>query len=286
MNKKPKILILGGTGFLGKSINDCEKIKKNFEITNINSKELDLRENELVDNLIQLYNENTTIIFLSAVKRNLGDSIKTYKMNMDIAMTVVHAIQRKPVKNLIYLSSCAVYGEKNNQFKYSENSKINPTSFYGSSKVAIEELLKLMSNTNRIENLTILRPTTIYGDINIPTYCPSGLVGKSISEKNIELWGDGSELRDFFYIKDFIEVINYFLKNPKNIVLNICSGKSTTFKDLAQKIASKIEKIEIKNKLRTNELVNHTYNNQLLRKHIPELKIENPLQWIDKIMES
>ena len=50
MNKKPKILILGGTGFLGKSINDCEKIKKNFEITNINSKELDLRENELVDN--------------------------------------------------------------------------------------------------------------------------------------------------------------------------------------------------------------------------------------------
>ena len=33
-------------------------------------------------------------------------------MNMDIAMTVVNAIQRKPVKNLIYLSSCAVYGEK------------------------------------------------------------------------------------------------------------------------------------------------------------------------------
>ena len=52
-------------------------------------------------------------------------------MNIKIGITVLNALQKKPVKNLIYLSSCAVYGEKNNQLNFTENSTINPTSFYG-----------------------------------------------------------------------------------------------------------------------------------------------------------
>ena len=113
MKNKSHILILGGTGFLGRSLNNSN-ISKNFEITNINSKILDLRKNDLVDKLIELYDEKSTIIFLSAVKRNFGDSLYSYEMNIKIALTVINAIQKKPIQNLIYLSSCAVYGEKNN----------------------------------------------------------------------------------------------------------------------------------------------------------------------------
>ena len=152
MKNKSHILILGGTGFLGRSINNSN-ISKKFEITNINSKRLDLRKNDLVEQLIELYDEKSTIIFLSAVKRNLGDSLSSYEMNIKIALTVISAIQKKPIQNLIYLSSCSVYGEKNNQVKVSENSELNPTSFYGASKVAIEELLKLMQNENKIKRV-------------------------------------------------------------------------------------------------------------------------------------
>lgn len=280
MKGQADILILGGTGFLGRSLNQSLN-SENFKIINISSKELDLRRKDLFENLLDLYDEKSTIIFLSAVKRNLGDSLTTYEMNIKIGITVLNALQKKPVKNLIYLSSCAVYGEKNNQLNFTENSTINPTSFYGASKVAIEEMLKLMKNKNQIKNLTILRPTTIYGDIDIPTYCPSGFVGKAIRENRIELWGDGKEIRDFFYIKDFVKVIECILENPKNITLNLSSGKSTSFYALTEKILSYKNKIEIKNKSRTNEVVNHSYNNEKLLKNIKNLKIEDPIQWID-----
>ena len=280
MNEKNHILILGGTGFLGKSLNKSE-ISNKFKLTNISSKVLDLRQNNIVEKLVDLYNENSTIIFLSAVKRNLGDSLSTYEMNLKIGINVIKAIQKKPVKNLIYLSSCAVYGERNNQLNFTESSKINPTSFYGASKVAIEELLNLIKNRNQIENLIILRPTTIYGDINIPTYCPSGFIGSAIKEKKIDLWGDGNETRDFFYINDFVEVIENILDNPTNLILNLCSGKSTTFNQLANKILFHLKKTEIKSKPRTNNFVNHTYNNKKLKKQITNLKIQNPIDWID-----
>ena len=103
-------------------------------------------------------------------------------MNIKIALTVINAIQKKPIQNLIYLSSCAVYGEKNNLFKVSENSQLNPTFSMGL-KVAIEELIN--ANEKNIHNLAILRPTTIYGDINIPTYCPSGFIRKALKENKI-----------------------------------------------------------------------------------------------------
>ena len=62
-----------------------------------------------------------------------------------------------------------------------------------------------MRNEKNIHNLAILRPTTIYGDINIPTYCPSGFIRKALKENKIELWGNGDEVRDFFHIEDFVK---------------------------------------------------------------------------------
>jgi nucleoside-diphosphate-sugar epimerase len=281
MEKKTHILILGGTGFLGSQINKYFKNNSKYIIQNIGSKEIDLRENNLSSRLIELYEEDSTIIFLSAVKRNYGDNIHALNMNSDICRTVALALEQKKVNNLIYLSSCAVYGEKNNQFKYDENSPINPTSFYGLSKCSNELLMKLMNKNGRIKNLAILRPTTIYGDKKDSTYCPSGFLMKALKENKIELWGDGKEKRDFFNVENFLSVANHFIDNPSNITLNLVSGNSISFYDLAIFISKKKKNLEISNKTRTNPVVDHTYKRDKLIKNFPELNIKLPLDWIN-----
>ncbi len=282
MGKRPHILILGGTGFLGKSLNNYLNFSKEFKVTSISSKEIDLRQKSLSIQLINFYEENSTIIFLSAIKRNFGDSLDSFDQNMKIGMTIVDALQKKSVKNLIYLSSCAVYGEKNQQNNITETATINPTSFYGDSKVSLEILLRHMKNEGRINYLSILRPTTIFGDHKIPTYCPSGFVGKLLNENSIEIWGDGKEKRDFFYIENFIEVISFLLEEPRNITLNLASGISISFNQLLKRISFHLKGISIINKPRTNKIVDHHYNNQKLINLIPSLKNKNPLDWIDE----
>ena len=286
MDKKKHVLILGGTGFLGSEINKYFLKSKGYKVDNISSKEIDLRKEELSIDLTDLYHENSSIIFLSAVKRHLGDSINTYRMNTQIGVTVSKALEKKPVKDLIYLSSCAGYGEKNNQENYREDSSINPTSFYGASKISNEMLLKLMKNNSNIKNLSILRPTTIYGNININTYCPSGFVGKSIKGKKIELWGNGEEKRDFFNVDNFVEVISFLLEKPTNITLNLVTGSSFSFNDLTKIICNHIQGIQIINKPRTNPVVNHYYNSEKILKTFSELKIKTPSEWINEFFDN
>ena len=282
MGKRDHILILGGTGFLGGSLNNYLDFSKEFNVTSISSKEIDLRQKSLSNQLINYYDENSTIIFLSAIKRNFGDSLDSYDQNIKIGMTVVNALQKKSIKHLIYVSSCAVYGEKNEQKNITETANLNPTSFYGDSKVSLEILLKHMKNDGRINYLSILRPTTIYGNHKIPTYCPSGFVGKLLNENIIEIWGDGKEKRDFFYIDNFIDVVSFLIKEPKNITLNLASGISINFYQLLKKISFHLKEIKIIHKMRTNKIVNHSYDNQKLLSLIPSLKNKNPLNWIDE----
>lgn len=283
---KKHILILGGTGFLGSNLKKKLNQNQNLNIQSISSKEIDLTKQDSYSKLVNFYEEASTIIFLSAVKRNLGDTYETYEKNTQICINVSKALKIKPIRNLIYLSSCAVYGEKNNQIQFTETSELNPTSFYGASKISNENLISLMKNENKIKILTILRPTTIYGDINISTYCPSGFIGKALKNKKIELWGDGTEKRDFFYIEDFVAVIELLINNPTNTILNLVTGKSISFLDLSDYISKYNDNLVITMKERTNNMVNHSYNSEKLNKFMPIFKFQDPISWIEKFYKN
>ena len=89
----------------------------------------------------------------------------------------------------------------------------------------------------------VVRPSNLYGphdkfDPEKAKVIPS-LIRKSQIHKNLEVWGDGSELKDFLYISDFVEALVKAVDHYDNHqVVNICSGKEVTILEVAEIIKS------------------------------------------------
>ena len=119
--------------------------------------------------------------------------------------------------------------------KLTENSKTNPISPYGESKVMMEHKVGEFISKHNL-NCIILRFFNIYGVGQSPEY--AGVITKFIkriaTNKPLEIFGDGMQTRDFVSIKDVIDSIYDAIENGKNGTYNIASGKAITIKELAE----------------------------------------------------
>ena len=112
------------------------------------------------------------------------------------------------VKNFIFSSSCAVYGEYN-KLPLSENDPLAPLSPYGASKVAGEALVSSYRRTKKIQNAVSLRFFNVYGENQNPQY--AGVINKFIERLSKGLtptiFGDGEQTRDFVHVSDVVNAI-------------------------------------------------------------------------------
>ena len=245
-----KILVTGGAGFIGKHLvkylldkgntitifdnfsNSEEKsleyyIKSGVKIVNGDIRKFDeiLKETEDQDVLIHL-----------AAKISVSQSIlnpsETFEVNVDGTKNVLEACKKNYVKKIIIASSAAVYGEGSSGMKLIESAKTNPISPYGKSKLKMEQEIE---KNNKID-CVILRFFNIFGIGQTPEY--AGVITKFIemilSNKPLEIFGDGMQTRDFVSINDVVESIYDAIKNGKNGTYNIASGKAITINELAK----------------------------------------------------
>src|SRR5256885_1807933 len=84
--------------------------------------------------------------------------------------------------------------------------------------------------TKPATSLLILRPALVYGPEEPGYYYgPSGFLQKARAGAPITLWGDGSELREFLFIDDVVDVTTRLLCGGACGVLNVVSGASYTY---------------------------------------------------------
>tara|TARA_B100000401_G_C52814040_1_gene725727 strand:- start:4244 stop:4984 length:741 start_codon:yes stop_codon:yes gene_type:complete len=142
MEIKQKILLLGGSGQLGKVLLNSKLFKN---ILAPSKKKLNLIKIEELKRFI--YKKNITIIINCAAKARMNYCEKypkeAIKVNIDGISNIVKVIQKKNIK-LIQISSDAVYGfnSKNNK----ENQDLEPYNIYGWTKLCSEYLVKRLSN--------------------------------------------------------------------------------------------------------------------------------------------
>lgn len=284
-----RVLILGHSGFVGTHLLSVFRQKSpDIQIFGVSFPNIDLSKQADAVSLSQYLHKDTAIIMLSGIKPNIRNDIISFEKNVAMVVNICKLLECYAIKNFIYISSAAVYGEDIHNTKITENTKIQIRSYYGLAKFVSEELLlKVLSKKNH-SVLTILRPPTLYGsgDLNI-SYNPTGFLKKALKDEEITLWGLGEEKREFVYIDDMVNIIHHFTLHPYNGVVNIVSGISYSFDDALQIIAKLAgHPLNIVSKKRSKEKVDNIFYNRLFRKLLPDFHFTTLYEGIKKDFET
>jgi UDP-glucose 4-epimerase len=147
--------------------------------------------------------------------------------NLIPTLHLLDACVKEKVRRTVFISSGGtVYGNPV-KLPIREDHPTNPTSSYGIIKLAIEKYFGLYKQRG-LDHL-ILRLANPFGERQNP-HVGQGLIVSLLHDikhkKRVEIWGDGTIIRDFFYIKDGAKAVARALKySGTHSVFNIASGK-------------------------------------------------------------
>ena len=269
------ILITGGAGYIGSHVIELlvkEKTNKVIILDNlstgyktlINKKSKfykgDINNKKLINKLINKFNIDT-IIHLAAflnVSEAEKNKKKYYKNNVTGTKNLLLSCQNTTVKNIIFSSSCSVYG--NVKGSVSENKKSNPQGYYALTKYKGEELIKKYAskfNYNfgilRYFNVAGARPSGKIGEIETSHgHLIKNIAIQSMNKKSkLNIYGnnyntkDGTCVRDYIHVTDLADIhikgIKYLKENKKSFILNCGYGKGYSVLQIANKF-KKIKK--------------------------------------------
>jgi UDP-glucose 4-epimerase len=271
-----KILVTGGAGYIGSQI--CKLLKKDkneiliFDNLSTGKKKYtkygnfiygDLRNKKDIYKIFKK-NKISSVIHLAA-SCLVGESQKKideyYENNVVGTINLLDCIVKFKVKNLIFSSTCSVYGSKNKKIR--ENEILNPINVYGETKKICEEMIKTYSAAYKF-NYIILRYFNAAGadldmslgeDRNNETHLIP-LIFKSIKNKKlVKIYGKNYNTVDKTCVRDFIHVLDIaeahikslsFLKlKKKSHIFNLGTGKGISvlniIKTTSKVISKKIE---------------------------------------------
>ena len=269
-----RILILGHNGFIGTRLFKFfhEKLPET-EIIGRALHQTDLTRQDDVMAIADLFDMNTAVIMLSGIKKQLGDTTDIFSQNIEMVVNVCKLLQDHPVRRFVYFSSAEVYGEDTHNTNITEDTPINLTSFYGMAKYTSECLLRKVVNAHEESSLLVIRPPLVYGPGDVSRgYGPSGFVWAAVNRKDIALWGDGSELREFLFLDDLVNIVYCLTFHEYNGVVNVASGRSYSFKDTLEIISRLVTfDFEIGSRPRTKKEVDNVFCNDLISKLLPDI---------------
>lgn len=203
--------------------------------TNLDVFTIDIRDDKLLNDTIQgadivAHLASSTLPHNSNL--NPKDDIST---NLIGSINVINACINNNVKKLIYLSSGGtVYGDPIS-VPIDESHPTNPSCSYGINKLATEKYLSLFNKLHEL-NYIILRLANPYGDrqrLDTGQGVVPAFLRKAIRSEPIQVWGDGTVVRDFLYISDVIRAIIMSCQyNGAERLFNIGSGVGLSLNQL------------------------------------------------------
>lgn len=162
------------------------------------------------------------------------DPVADVRTNLVGTLNLLSAMGEAGVSRLLYLSSGGtVYGVPQT-VPLEEFHPLSPVCSYGIVKVATESYLEIFSRNHGLSYVTI-RASNPYGphqgNVGI-----QGIVGTYLNRiydrQPIEIWGDGSTIRDFIFVEDLARLCAVALESKKIGVYNGGSGVGTSVKHI------------------------------------------------------
>jgi UDP-glucose 4-epimerase len=249
-----KILITGGCGFIGSHLvkgfqknGASVRVLDNLSIGSLkNLAGLDfeffrgsITDREVVRKATMGIDVICHLAALSKVSESLRNPIDYEKVNLDGLQNVLHEGIRAGVSKFIFASSASVYGA-NPPTPTSELVPAVPHHPYGKTKFLGEQLLNELPAQGSIQT-TIFRLFNVFGPRQPSQGTEAPVIGRflrsAVEKKPLMIHGDGSQTRDFVYVKDVVSAFRLAVATEKlSGTYNLGSGEATSLKVVAEKI--------------------------------------------------
>jgi nucleoside-diphosphate-sugar epimerase len=187
---------------------------------------LDVDLGELLDGVEVVYH----LAGQPGVRPSWGRDFGHYvRQNIAVTQRLLEAVRQLPIRKVVYASSSSVYGDAE-RLPTCESMRPVPVSPYGVTKLAAEHLCELYRSNFGVPTVS-LRLFTVYGPRQRPDMAFLRLVEAALAGRPFELYGDGSQTRDFTFVADVVNAFHAAALGDWCGVANVGGGSRTSMKE-------------------------------------------------------
>jgi GDP-L-fucose synthase len=249
-----RVLVTGGSGFLGKNLREHlpKNLGEEYSLSYIGSKIYDLRNQHACRKALEYYNPDIIVHAAGSVGgigANRDNPGKFMYENLIMGANLIEAARVQNTSKFIFLGTVCSYPKFTPvPFKESElwNGYPEETNAgYGVSKKAVGKLLQLYGEQYGMRGANLLL-VNMYGPHDhfelekshvIPALIMKVYTALKNGDKQIELWGTGNASREFLYAPDCADAIALAIKNDVTLEpINIGNAEEVLIMDLAAEI--------------------------------------------------
>jgi len=262
-----KILVTGTAGFIGSNFVRIILDKTDYEIVSFdaltyagnlenlapykdNDRHLFVKGNiESKSDLKKLFSKHNfygVINFAaeSHVDRSIMDSTPFVNTNVMGTVNLLDFSKSYKVEKYLQVSTDEVYGSLGAEGKFSENTNLKPNSPYSASKTAADNFVRSYNKTFGFPTL-ITRCSNNYGPNQFPEKLIPLMIMNAINDKDLPVYGDGMNVRDWIYVDDHCDaILEVFENGTIGEVYNIGAENEMPNIEIVKTILKKLNKPE------------------------------------------
>ena len=262
MKIKKTILITGGAGFIGSNfiryflknsksnIINLDKLTYSGNIENLKDIEMhprykfikgDICDKKLLDKIIKRCDVIINFAAESHVDRSIRDASEFIRTNISGTRMLLDAAKKYKIKKFLQISTDEVYGSIT-RGHFTENSSLAPNSPYAASKAAADLLARSYFVTYKLP-VIIVRSSNNFGPYQYPEKIIPLFITNALENKKLPLYADGRNVREWLYVLDNCDAINFILNYGKvGEIYNIGSRNELENISLTKKILKLLNK--------------------------------------------
>ena len=281
-----KVLVLGGNGFIGRNL--CKALlNKNYEVYSFDcvSPQTKLEGVTYIegdffsDESLKKALEGKDVVYHALSTINPGNSNEKYLFGYqnDFVQTIKLCEMLKNTNTrMIFLSSGGTVYGKQSTLPISETSRPEPINHYGNLKLCLENTINVFRYQQKAD-FYIVRIANPYGpgqDYRKGVGFIDAVIRHAINNTPVEIWGDGSVVRDYIYIDDVCEYLSLMSEyNGEYNVINISSGIGTSQNDIVKIVKKNYPDLKVKYESRRTVDADEIYLDNSRMKSIKSIEL-------------
>ena len=248
-----QVLVMGGSYFIGKKVVDF-LLNDNYSVYTLNRGTRENNDKRVIN--LKCDRNDTEQMNTILRKHSFDIVIDISALNKSQVEILYNSLDKKNLKQFVFISSSAVYDIENFSIPYSEETPLGENKYwtsYGTNKIEAEKFLKEKFQNTKA-SLIILRPPYVYGENNYAQR-ESFIFEHICNDKPIIIPGNGNTYLQFIYTTDLANIIlNIINTNLDGIsTFNVGNKKPVTIKEWIECCANVVSK--------NAKIIEYDYNN-------------------------